>query len=107
MPTWFTSFEEFKPKKKSGLTISSLLNELFARFNFTVAESTPLDVEVAVDPEMLGKVFEELVTGRHETGSYYTPKTTVSYMSRIPGLRSRAICPAKFLMNSGKLSKSS
>ena len=37
--------------------------ELFERYNFTVTESTPLDIEVAVDPEMLGKVFEELVTG--------------------------------------------
>src|SRR5262249_44737964 len=37
---------------------------LLDRYNFTVAESTPLDIEVAVDPEMLGKVFEELVTGR-------------------------------------------
>ena len=43
-------------------------------------ESTPLDIEVAVDPEMLGKVFEELVTGRHESGSYYTPKPIVSFM---------------------------
>jgi hypothetical protein len=52
--------------------IDAILNDLLARFNFTVMESTPWDVEVAVDPEMLGKVFEELVTGRHETGSYYT-----------------------------------
>jgi hypothetical protein len=37
---------------------------------------------VAVDPEMLGKVFEELVTGRHETGSYYTPKPIVAFMCR-------------------------
>jgi hypothetical protein len=55
---------------------------LFARYNFTAAESTPLDVEVAVDPEMLGKVFEELVTGRNETGSFYTPKPIVSFMCR-------------------------
>ncbi|MBI3411356.1 MAG: Eco57I restriction-modification methylase domain-containing protein [Planctomycetes bacterium] len=54
--------------------------ELFERYNFTVTESTPLDVEVAVDPEMLGKVFEELVTGRHETGSYYTPRPIVAFM---------------------------
>ncbi len=39
-------------------------------------------MEVAVDPEMLGRVFEELVTGRHETGSYYTPKPVVSFMCR-------------------------
>jgi methylase of polypeptide subunit release factors len=62
--------------------IDAVLNDLFARFNFTVTESTPLDVEVAVDPEMLGKIFEELVTGRHETGSYYTPKPVVSFMCR-------------------------
>lgn len=55
---------------------------LFYRFNFTVEESTPLDIEVAVDPEMLGKVFEELVTGRHESGSYYTPRPVVSFMCR-------------------------
>ena len=62
--------------------IDAVLNDLFARFNFTVTESTPLDVEVAGDPEMLGKIFEELVTGRHETGSYYTPKPIVSFMCR-------------------------
>lgn len=55
---------------------------LFYKYNFTVEESTPLDVEVAVDPEMLGKVFEELVTGRHESGSYYTPRSIVSFMCR-------------------------
>ena len=56
--------------------------KLFERYNFTVTESTPLDVEVAVNPEMLGKVFEELVTGRHDTGSYYTPRPVVSFMCR-------------------------
>ncbi len=56
--------------------------KLFERYNFTVTESTPLDIEVAVDPEMLGKVFEELVTGREETGSYYTPRSVVSFMCR-------------------------
>ncbi len=62
--------------------ISNLLDEIVYRFNFTVAESTPMDIEVAVDPEMLGKIFEELVTGRHETGSYYTPKPVVSFMCK-------------------------
>jgi hypothetical protein len=56
--------------------------DLLDRYNFTVTESTPLDIEVAVDPEMLGKVFEELVTGRHETGSYDTPRTIVAFMCR-------------------------
>lgn len=62
--------------------IRSILDDLFAQFNFTITESTPWDIVVAVDPEMLGKVFEELVTGRHETGSYYTPKEIVSFMCR-------------------------
>lgn len=62
--------------------ISPALDKLFYRFNFTVTESTPLDIEVAVDPEMLGVIFEELVTGRHETGSYYTPKPVVAFMGR-------------------------
>ncbi len=64
---------------------------LFLRWNFTVEESTPQDVQVAVDPEMLGKVFEELmneVTGargdtrRHEMGAYYTPRPIVRFMCR-------------------------
>ncbi len=58
------------------------LTDLFYRFHFTISESTPFDIEVAVDPEMLGKVFEELVTGRHESGSYYTPRPVVAFMCR-------------------------
>jgi type I restriction-modification system DNA methylase subunit len=80
-------FEEDDEDRDTEITvpdtcINTIRRELFNRFNFTVTESTPLDVEVAVDPEMLGKVFEELVTGRHETGSYYTPKPIVSFMCR-------------------------
>ena len=62
--------------------ILPLLRDLFDRFNFTVTESTPYDTEVAVDPEMLGKVFEELVNERNESGAYYTPRPVVSYMCR-------------------------
>jgi type I restriction-modification system DNA methylase subunit len=62
--------------------VALILKDLLYAFNFTVTESTPLDVEVAVDPEMLGKIFEELVTGRHESGSYYTPKPVVAFMCR-------------------------
>ena len=62
--------------------LDQVINGLFEQFNFTITEATPLDVEVAVDPEMLGKIFEELVTGRHESGSYYTPKPIVSFMCR-------------------------
>ena len=62
--------------------VRPLMTELFDKFNFTVMESTPFDIEVAVDPEMLGKVFEELVTGRHDSGAYYTPRPVVSFMCR-------------------------
>ena len=58
--------------------------ELFSRYNFTISESTPDDVEVAVDPEMLGEVFERLVTlgERKSSGSYYTPRVIVQFMCR-------------------------
>ena len=80
-------FEETALDKRQNIkipdeTIGHILADLFDRFNFTVMESTPYDVEVAVDPEMLGKVFEELVTGRHDSGAYYTPRPVVSFMCR-------------------------
>ena len=53
---------------------------LFSQYNFTVTEATPLDTEVAVDPEMLGKLFEETVNERHDNGAYYTPRPVVSFM---------------------------
>jgi hypothetical protein len=55
------------------------------RYNFTVDESTPLDVEVAVDPEMLGKVYESLVAEeeRHTAGIFYTPREEIDYMCRL------------------------
>ena len=55
---------------------------LFNRYNFTVSESTPLDTEVAVDPEMLGRLFEETVNERHSNGAYYTPRPVVAFMCR-------------------------
>lgn len=74
--------DEGKGERIEDAAFDLIINTLFARFNFTVHESTPLDVEVAVDPEMLGKVFEELVTARHESGSYYTTRPVVSFMCR-------------------------
>ena len=80
-------FEETELDRRGGITvpdaaIKQVLEDLFNKFNFTVMESTPFDIEVAVDPEMLGKVFEELVTGRHDSGAYYTPRPVVSFMCR-------------------------
>ena len=62
---------------------------LLNRYKFTVEENTPIEQEVALDPELLGKVFENLLaaynpetheTARKKTGSYYTPRTIVNYM---------------------------
>ena len=55
---------------------------VFDKFNFTVKEDEPLDKEVAVDPEMLGKVFENLleVDDRKSKGAFYTPRHIVHYM---------------------------
>ena len=80
-------FEQTDLDRREGVSvpdnaIKQILSGLFDRFNFTVMESTPFDIEVAVDPEMLGKVFEELVTGRHNSGAYYTPRPVVSFMCR-------------------------
>jgi type I restriction-modification system DNA methylase subunit len=52
------------------------------RYNFTIADDTPLEQDVAVDPEMLGKVFENMLEedDRGQSGSFYTPRTIVSYM---------------------------
>ena len=56
--------------------------DIFDRYNFTVKEDEPLEREVAVDPEMLGKVFENLleVKERKSKGTYYTPREIVHYM---------------------------
>jgi len=56
--------------------------DVFDRYNFTVNEAEPLEKEVAIDPEMLGKVFENLIeeNRRKGLGSYYTPREIVHYM---------------------------
>ena len=62
---------------------------LFNHYKFTVEENTPAEQEVALDPELLGKVFENLLaaynpetreSARKQTGSYYTPRAVVDYM---------------------------
>ena len=61
----------------------SLLN-LLSRYRFTTKESTPDDQSVDPDPELLGRVFENLYQGdeRHDTGTYYTPREIVHFMCR-------------------------
>ena len=65
------------------------LFEVFETYNFTIDENTSFDVELSIDPEMLGRIFENLLaeiipetgeTARKSTGSYYTPRVIVDYM---------------------------
>ena len=59
----------------------------FEKYNFTIAEDTPLDQEVAVDPEMIGKVYESLVSAedeeRGDAGIFYTPRVEIDLMCRL------------------------
>jgi type I restriction-modification system DNA methylase subunit len=68
-------------KNRSGDTGTGVL-DVFDRYNFTIKEDEPLDKEVAVDPEMLGKVFENMldITERKSKGAFYTPREIVHYM---------------------------
>ena len=68
----------------------SLWQQMFTfleQYNFTIAEDTPLDQEVAVDPEMIGKVYESLVSvedeERSDAGIFYTPRVEIDLMCRL------------------------
>jgi adenine-specific DNA-methyltransferase len=65
------------------------LIDIFNSYKFTIEENTPIEEEIALDPELLGKVFENLLaaynpetgtTARKQTGSFYTPREIVNYM---------------------------
>lgn len=58
--------------------------DVFDLYNFTVKEDEPLETEVAIDPEMLGKVFERMldVTERKSKGAFYTPREIVHFMAQ-------------------------
>lgn len=82
------------PLRVRNATFALIFHSLLEAFNFTVREDTPLDQDVAVDPEMLGKVFESIVLHaeaqadynapdkRKATGSYYTPRIVVHFICR-------------------------
>jgi len=88
----FFSEEKTVDLSKYGLgknvEVRGLIN-ILKSYNFTTDEATPIDQEIALDPELLGKVFENLLasynpetntTARKATGSYYTPREIVDYM---------------------------
>ena len=74
--------------KRKAERVEGLVN-ILQRYKFTIVENTPIDQEIALDPELLGKVFENLLasyneetktTARKQTGSFYTPRPIVDHM---------------------------
>ena len=74
--------------KKKSVSARGII-DILKRYNFTIEENTPLDQEVSLDPELLGKAFENLLasynpetktSARKQTGSFYTPREIVQYM---------------------------
>ena len=86
-------FSENDLDQKKGFLISDArfqqVFSLLERYNFTIAEDSPLDQEVAVDPEMIGTVYESLVNvsedidERGDAGIFYTPRTEIDLMCRL------------------------
>ena len=74
--------ELFSNKKDAQDWYADGILDIFDRYNFTMSEDEPLEREVAIDPEMLGKVFENLldVNDRKSKGAFYTPREIVHYM---------------------------
>lgn len=77
----------------SNEVFRSVFEDLLERYNFTIQEDSPSNYEVAIDPEMLGQIFEELIltsedsetagkSKRHDTGSHYTRRPIVHYLCR-------------------------
>ena len=80
--------EDYGDKKFRKVRVRGLIHT-FNRYHFTIEENTPLEQEVALDPELSGKVFENLLaaynpetgaTARKQTGSFFTPREIVDYM---------------------------
>ncbi len=82
--------DEIKDKNATKTTVKGIIS-ILNDYKFTIEENTPLEEDIALDPELLGKVFENLlasynpetkdsVTARKQTGSFYTPREIVDYM---------------------------
>ena len=98
LPDWLFFGEEvgrsidlsqwYDDRKKRNVSARGII-DILKRYNFTIEENTPLDQEVSLDPELLGKAFENLLasynpetktSARKQTGSFYTPREIVQYM---------------------------
>lgn len=78
----FEEDELDKKKVKFKKEQFASLFEFFNQYNFTIDETDPDDTEIGVDPEMLGKIFENLLEDNKDKGAFYTPKEIVQYMCR-------------------------
>ncbi len=76
----FERDEEDEPESKFPADYFRRLFQFFSEYNFTIDENDPNDAEVGVDPEMLGKIFENLLEDNKDKGAFYTPKEIVRYM---------------------------
>jgi hypothetical protein len=103
-----------KDKKYKQAAVKGLIN-ILKSYKFTITENTPIEEDVALDPELLGKVFENLlasynpetkITARKQTGSFYTPREIVNYMvdeSLIAHLKNRIASEPNVYIEFGKI----
>jgi len=99
--------EEYGDSRFRRVKVRGLIHT-FNHYKFTITENTPIEEEIALDPELSGKVFENLLaaynpetgaTARKQTGSFYTPREIVNYMvdeALIARLKAKleAACPS-------------
>ena len=76
----FERDEEDEPESRFPAEYFKRLFQFFSEYNFTIDENDPNDAEVGIDPEMLGKIFENLLEDNKDKGAFYTPKEIVRYM---------------------------
>lgn len=81
-------FDELGDVLLEDSLFDEIFDNLLEKFNFTITEDLPFDIEVAVDPEMLGKVYESLVHGeeiqeRRKAGIFFTPRVEIDYMIKM------------------------
>ena len=69
-----------EPKSVFPAEYFKRLFQFFSEYNFTIDENDPNDAVIGVDPEMLGKIFENLLEDNKDKGAFYTPKEIVRYM---------------------------
>ena len=71
-----------EPKSTFSRNLFADLFNFLYQYNFTIDENDPNDAEVGVDPEMLGRIFENLLEDNKDKGAFYTPREIVQYMCR-------------------------